>query len=537
MVAQRGLQFSSANPTGLDINSFIEKSPIAAVHLDPQGYIVEANTAFLKLFQHTIPLNRPSKLLDLIDSDDRPKFTEALEKTFRDHAELPPLSLTIRLSNGATVVAYTYISLMQPEDKQKPVLFLHMVDQTEQKNLELRFAHSQKMQAVGQLAGGVAHDFNNLLTAMIGFCDLLLMRHPAGDPSFADIMQVKQNANRAANLVRQLLAFSRRQTLQPKMLDMTDVLAELSNLIRRLIGENITMNMQHGRDLGLVKADQGQLEQVIINLAVNARDAMKDGGSLSIRTSAITIKAGEPMDRKLIPPTDDEVIIPGDYVLVEVEDTGTGIPQEIIKNIFEPFFSTKEVGSGTGLGLATCYGIIKQTGGYIYVKSTPGAGTNFHLFLKRFMPDTAVEKHTEVAEEKTTGDLTGKATIMLVEDETPVRIFAARALRNKGYEVLEADSGENAIEVFNDHVGPIDLIISDVVMPGMNGPKMIQHLENNHTERMKAIKVVFISGYAEDAFIDTFGPDRSFNFLPKPFTLKQLASKVKEVLDGNAASA
>ncbi|MFZ4126017.1 MAG: ATP-binding protein, partial [Rickettsiales bacterium] len=525
-----------ANSTGLEINTFIERSPIAAIHLDPQGYIVEANAAFLKLFQDTIPLDRSSKLLDLIDADDRPKFTEALEKTFRDHAELPPLSLTIRLSNGATVVAYTYISLMQPEDKQKPVLFLHMIDQTEQKNLELRFAHSQKMQAVGQLAGGVAHDFNNLLTAMIGFCDLLLMRHPAGDPSFADIMQVKQNANRAANLVRQLLAFSRRQTLQPKMLDMTDVLAELSNLIRRLIGENITMNMQHGRDLGLVKADQGQLEQVIINLAVNARDAMKDGGSLSIRTSTVTIKSGQPMDRKLIPPTDDEVIIPGDYVLVEVEDTGTGIPPEIIKNIFEPFFSTKEVGSGTGLGLATCYGIIKQTGGYIYVKSSQGVGTNFHLFLKRFLPDATVEKHVEQSEEKTSGDLTGKATILLVEDETPVRIFAARALRNKGYEVLEADSGENAIEVFTEHMGPIDLIISDVVMPGMNGPKMIQHLENNHTERMKAIKVVFISGYAEDAFIDTFGPDRSFNFLPKPFTLKQLAGKVKEVLDSPSAT-
>jgi two-component system cell cycle sensor histidine kinase/response regulator CckA len=534
---QNDLRFSPANPTGIDINKFIEQSPVATLRLDEQGHIIEANQAFIHLLKHHLPIDRPLKLMEFIDTEDRPKFAEAIEKTFRDQAHVPPLSIALRTPSDALVIAYTYISLMPQEGDRRPILFLHMIDQTEQKNLEMRFSHSQKMQAVGQLAGGVAHDFNNLLTAMIGFCDLLLMRHPAGDPSFADIMQIKQNANRAANLVRQLLAFSRRQTLQPKMLDMTDVLAELSNLIRRLIGENIQMQIQHGRDLGLVKADQGQLEQVIINLAVNARDAMKEGGTLNIRTSVATIKPGQPIDRKLIPPTDDEIIMPGDYVLVEVEDTGTGIPIEIVKNIFEPFFSTKEVGSGTGLGLSTCYGIIKQTGGYIYVRTAPNVGTVFNLYFKRFLPEEGAVKPSEVHEDKTSSDLTGKATIMLVEDETPVRIFAARALRNKGYEVLEADSGENAIEVFTNHMGEIDLIISDVVMPGMNGPKMIQHLETHHAERMNKIKVVFISGYAEDAFIDTFGTERSFNFLPKPFTLKQLASKVKEVLDGSSIAA
>jgi two-component system cell cycle sensor histidine kinase/response regulator CckA len=391
------------------------------------------------------------------------------------------------------------------------------------------------MQAVGQLAGGVAHDFNNLLTAMIGFCDLLLMRHPAGDPSFADIMQVKQNANRAANLVRQLLAFSRKQTLQPTPVDLSEVLAEISNLIRRLIGENIQLRMVHGRDIGVVKADQGQLEQVLINLAVNARDAMKDGGTLTIRTSNTTLRDARDLDRAYISPTEEEQIMPGDYVWVEVEDTGTGIPPEIIKSIFEPFFSTKEVGSGTGLGLATCYGIIKQTGGYIYVKSTPGVGTNFSLFLPRMQQEATATKPVEITEESKTTDLTGKATILLVEDETPVRIFAARALRNKGYEVLEADNGESAIETFNAHTGAIDLIISDVVMPGMNGPKMIKSLEESAPERMAKLAIVFISGYAEDAFLDTFGADRSFNFLPKPFTLKQLAGKVKDVLDSAAA--
>ena len=243
---------------------------------------------------------------------------------------------------------------------------LHFIDVTEQKNLEVQFAQSQKMQAVGQLAGGVAHDFNNLLTAMIGFCDLLLMRFRPGDPSFADIMQIKQNANRAANLVRQLLAFSRQQTLQPRILDITDVLVELSHLLRRLIGENIELKVVHGRDLGLAKVDQGQLEQVIINLAVNARDAMPGGGTLTIRTANVTSRPA-PMRRG------HETMPAGNYVLIEVTDTGIGIPKENLARIFEPFFSTKEIGSGTGLGLSTVYGIVKQTGGFIFVDSDQGA--------------------------------------------------------------------------------------------------------------------------------------------------------------------
>lgn len=530
------MQFSAAMPTGLEINDFIESSPIAILRLNESGHVIEANRAFRTLVQGADNVLSAHSFMEYLDTEDRQKFAEALEKIFRDHTDALPLSLTLRLSNAVTVIVFTYITLIRPAHS-KPVLILHMIDQTEQKNLEMRFAHSQKMQAVGQLAGGVAHDFNNLLTAMIGFCDLLLMRHPAGDPSFADIMQIKQNANRAANLVRQLLAFSRRQTLQPKTLDLTDVLAELSNLIRRLIGENIQMKITHGRELGMVKADQGQLEQVIINLAVNARDAMPSGGSLSIRTSNVTIERGHVVPKDKIAPADDEVIAPGDYVLVEVEDTGTGIPPEIIKNVFEPFFSTKEVGSGTGLGLATCYGIIKQTGGYIYVRSTVGVGTTFCLYFKSFQSEQTTTKIADGAADTSASDLTGKATIMLVEDETPVRIFAARALRNKGYEVLEADSGETALEVFSGHSGDIDMIISDVVMPGMNGPKMIVTLEEKFPERMKQIPVVFISGYAEDAFIDSFGAERSFNFLPKPFTLKQLAGKVKEVLDKAAEAA
>ena len=524
------LEFTASKPTGLDINSFIESAPISVLRLDLKGQILEANHCFRAMMREALPVDRLLTLEELIAPEDRAAFADAFAKLLRDK-KAEPLSLTLTPPVGEPVVAFTYMTLMQPGVGYEPVPMLHMIDQTEQKNLEHRFAHSQKMQAVGQLAGGVAHDFNNLLTAMIGFCDLLLMRHQAGDPSFADIMQIKQNANRAANLVRQLLAFSRRQTLQPKTIDLTEVLAELSNLIRRLIGENIQMKMLHGRDLGMVKADQGQLEQVIINLAVNARDAMKGGGTLTIRSCNVTLEGTDSLPRDLLAPTEDEIIAPGDYVLVEVVDTGTGMSPEIVKNIFEPFFSTKEIGSGTGLGLSTCYGIIKQTGGNIFVRTEVGVGTSFHLYFKRYEADASEVVAHETHEDKHGGDLTGRATVLLVEDETPVRIFAARALRNKGYEVLEADSGENALEVFEAHSGTIDIIISDVMMPGINGPKMIEALLKDFTERMKETKIVFISGYAEDAFVDTYGQDRTFNFLPKPFTLKQLASKVKEVLE------
>ncbi len=521
--------------TGLQLIDLIDYSPIGIVRLDEQGFIIELNHAFRELVKNKLPAP-PTKFLELLEAADQPKFAEALEDVFRGTPRKDPLSLTLNIPDYDDIIISAYVTLIPPSELgAKPVPILHIYDQTEQKNLEMRFAHSQKMQAIGQLAGGVAHDFNNLLTAMIGFCDLLLMRHPAGDPSFADIMQVKQNANRAANLVRQLLAFSRRQTLQPKVLDLTDVLAELSNLIRRLIGENIGLDMQYGRDIGKVKADQGQLEQVIINLAVNARDAMKDGGSLTIRTSDVHVDAANPVPAHLHSPTDEEVIEDGDYVLLEVQDSGTGIPEDILENIFEPFFSTKEIGSGTGLGLATVYGIIKQTGGYVYVETEVDQGTTFHVYLKSYQPEESKEG-ADMHDDARATDLTGKATIMLVEDETPVRIFAARALRNKGYEVLEADSGESAISVFENHAGNIEVIISDVMMPGMNGPKMMEHLLETYPDRLKDTEVIFISGYAEDAFVDSYGTEREFNFLPKPFTLKQLASKVKEVTNSQEAS-
>ena len=369
----------------------------------------------------------------------------------------------------------------------------------------------------------MAHDFNNLLTAMIGFCDLLLLRFRPGDPSFADIMQIKQNANRAANLVRQLLAFSRQQTLQPRVLSITDVLAELSHLLRRLIGENIELKVVHGRDLGLVRVDQGQLEQVIINLAVNGRDAMPSGGTLTIRTTNTTTAA--PIRRG------HEVMPRGDYILVQVADTGVGIPKENLERIFEPFFSTKEVGSGTGLGLSTVYGIVRQTGGFVFVDSEPGQGATFSIYLPRLDANEATAPRTEAGEAAGQGrDLTGAGTVLLVEDEDPVRLFSARALRNKGYRVLEAKSGEAALELLTQGKETIDLVVTDVVMPRMDGPALVRAVRETHPD----MKVIFISGYTEDAFRKRLDSDTEIHFLPKPFSLKQLAGKVKEVMMSEA---
>jgi two-component system cell cycle sensor histidine kinase/response regulator CckA len=395
---------------------------------------------------------------------------------------------------------------------------IYALETTEQRALEAQFAQSQKMQAVGQLAGGIAHDFNNVLTAIIGFSDLLLTSHRPTDPSFQDIMNIKQNANRAAGLVRQLLAFSRRQTLRPKVIELDEVLSDISVLLDRLLGETVTLQVEHGRDLWPIKADLNQLEQVIVNLAVNARDAMPAGGKLTIRTANVPTAESHRFK--------EQGFKPGEYVLVEVVDTGTGMAPEIVEKIFEPFFSTKEVGKGTGLGLSTVYGIVKQTGGYIYVDSRPGEGTTFRILLPRHVtqPEELVE---EVRPEKKTSDLTGNARILLVEDEEAVRAFAGRALSARGYTVFEASSGPEALEVMNGLKEEIDLVISDVVMPGMDGPTLLRELRR----RQPKVRIIFMSGYAEDAFERHLPEEEPFNFLPKPFSLKELATTVKTTLE------
>ncbi len=498
---------------------FFANAPVGIALIDRFGRLEEANRALGELFGARPQDLIGEPLIGFVNEEDRREITVKLAAAADGPAHPGPVEVRLRGARDKTCVVF--LSRLDGLEGGDGDLMLHFIDVTEQKNLEVQFAQSQKMQAVGQLAGGVAHDFNNLLTAMIGFCDLLLMRFRPGDPSFADIMQVKQNANRAANLVRQLLAFSRQQTLQPRILDITDVLVELSHLLRRLIGESIELKVVHGRDLGLAKVDQGQIEQVIINLAVNARDAMAGVGTLTIRTANATQTSALRREHEVMPP--------GNYVLIEVVDTGVGIPKEHLARIFEPFFSTKQVGSGTGLGLSTVYGIVKQTGGFIFVDSTPGRGTVFQIYLPRHqMTEGALTARAEAAEPPAIRDLTGIGTVMLVEDEDPVRIFGARALRNKGYKVLEAKSGEGALEVLHAAEEPIDLLITDVVMPHMDGPDLVRHVRESHPD----MKVIFISGYTEDAFRQRLDTDSEIHFLPKPFSLKQLASKVKEVISG-----
>lgn len=507
----------------------VENMPIATATLNLDGTIIRSN----KAFQHITDSRNIKTLLDIITDELKQQVGDMVHNVatgVNDGSK----SVDIKINGRKDATASLYISRITDKDKAIKGLIVHLIDSTELKNLEMRFVHSQKMQAVGQLAGGIAHDFNNLLTAMMGFCDLLLMRHPAGDQSFADIMQIKQNANRAANLVRQLLAFSRKQTLQPKVINITDVLADLSNLIGRLIGENIELKMIHGRDLGKVKVDPVQLEQVIINLAVNARDAISDSGVLTIKTSNVTIDAKTKIPKNMIPPADDEHIVKGKYVLIEVSDTGCGIKANQISKIFEPFFSTKEIGSGTGLGLSTVYGIIKQTDGYIYVSSQLKKGTRFSIFLKSYDSEKenkpVVKKETEKTKKNVLPDLMGKGTILLVEDETPVRIFSNSALVSKGYTVLEAEDAQAALKIVDERGSELDVIITDVVMPGMSGPDMIKKVSKKYPK----VKVIFISGYGEDAFLETYGSERKFNFLSKPYSLKQLAAKVKEVMEGSS---
>ena len=522
-VAQKIVSAAATAQTGIaqpamalrHFEQIFDIAPVGIAFLDRASRFTESNRALNELLADGDGALPGRDLFEFVSELDRTQLTERLAEIREGGASQRPLE--IRLNGPREKTIALFASRLDRSGGDPAGLILHFIDLTDQKSLELQFSQAQKMQAIGQLAGGVAHDFNNLLTAMIGFCDLLLLRFRPGDQSFADIMQIKQNANRAANLVRQLLAFSRRQTLQPRVIDITEVLSELRHLLNRLLGEGIELELVHQRDLGPVKVDPGQLEQVIINLAVNARDAMPDGGTLAIRTVNVTLATALLQAAEAVPP--------GSYILIEVSDTGTGIDPEILVRIFEPFFSTKEVGSGTGLGLSTVYGIVKQTGGFIFVDSTLGTGTKFSIYLPRHL-EVAASAAPKVLAAEAPRDLTGVGTILLVEDEAPVRMFSSRALRNKGYTVLEAKSGEAALDVIANTTETIDLVITDVVMPRMDGPTLIRHVR----EQLPHLKVIFISGYTEDALARRIADAENVSFLPKPFSLAQLAERVKEVL-------
>ena len=494
---------------------FFNQTPMAIAAIDKDGRILRANAAFVRLSRDAmkgVDAEAPASIFDRLVERDRPALQRALDAATRGVTDIAPLDAELSGDGGRS--ARFFVSAAE-DDGDGAAATIYALDTTEQRTLQQSFAQSQKMQAIGQLAGGVAHDFNNVLTAIIGYSDLLLGNHRPTDPSFQDIMQIKQNANRAAGLVRQLLAFSRRQTLRLQVLQLGDVLSDLQMMLRRLVGETVELDLKHGRDLWLVMADINQLENVIVNLVVNARDAMPDGGRIEIRTQNISAADCARFN--------EESLTPAEYVLIEVGDTGQGIPEDVKEKIFEPFFTTKEVGKGTGLGLSMAYGIVRQTGGWILCDSIVGEGTTFRILLPRHVPAEVTEPVQVEDAKAPAADLTGRGTILLVEDEEAVRAFGARALSSRGYTVLEAASGVEALEVVEAKGGKIDLIVSDVVMPEMDGPTMFGELR----KRGIKCKVIFVSGYAEDAFQKNLPAGEDFGFLPKPFTLKQLVEAVK----------
>jgi two-component system cell cycle sensor histidine kinase/response regulator CckA len=518
---------------------FFHNTPMAIATVDKAGKIARTNGLFARLF-HGVPKGESAQsedrsILSIIAERDRPAFEAAIAQAAEGQGDIAPVEAA--LAGEPERWAQFFISAVEEEERDAEAAIVYALETTDQRKLENQFAQSQKMDMVGKLAGGIAHDFNNVLSAIMMATDFLLNAHKPTDPSFSDIMQIKQNANRAASLVRQLLAFSRRQTLRPQVLDLGEALSDLTMLLRRLIGEKVVLQVVHGRDLWPVRVDTSQFEQVIVNLAVNARDAMPEGGHLMLRTANVPSDESKNFPSKGMPAAD--------YVLVEVSDTGSGIPPEIIEKIFEPFFSTKEVGKGTGLGLSTVYGIVKQTGGFVYVDSEEGKGTTFRIFLPRHVPDAEDSETSELPESESpaiagaltaaeevvrsaAADLTGQGTILLVEDEEGLRALNARGLISRGYTVLEAGNGVEAIEVLERCGGSVDLVVSDVVMPEMDGPTLLKEMRQRNPE----LKIIFVSGYAEDAFQKHLPEHGQYAFLPKPFTLKQLVAAVKETMAG-----
>ena len=503
---------------------FFDHTPMAIATVDRSGAIVRANARFAKLAQG---LGSDGKsIFNTVNARDRHLLVAAINQAALGQGDIAPVE--VMLDGTRERWGQFFVTAVEEDERESEAAIVYMLETTERRALENQINQSQKMDMVGQLAGGIAHDFNNVLSAIMMANDFLLNAHKPTDPSFQDIMQIKQNATRAATLVRQLLAFSRRQTLRPQVLDLGDALSDLTMLLRRLIGEKVKLDLIHGRDLWPVKVDVSQFEQVIVNLAVNARDAMPDGGKLTVRTANVTTEEATQLAYKGMPAAE--------YVRIDITDTGTGIPPEIIDKIFEPFFSTKEVGKGTGLGLSTVYGIVKQTGGFVYVDSEPGKGTSFRIFLPRHHPEAEVAIPEAVAataagkeapvDSKPRTDLTGQGTILLVEDEEGLRSLNARGLRSRGYSVIEASNGIEALEALEEKDGAVDLVVSDVVMPEMDGPTLLKSMR----ERNPDLKIIFVSGYAEDAFEKSLPKNQQFAFLPKPFTLSQLVAAVKETM-------
>jgi two-component system, cell cycle sensor histidine kinase and response regulator CckA len=546
--ASRTLVLNRATGAGVDplrdaevrFARFFHNTPMAIATVDRAGRIVRNNAVFAHLFQSVLKgeAGPQGRIIRSVVADgDRAALDGALAAAAGSRGDIAPIDATLsgegkdddksksdKSKSDDRRWARFYVTPVDDGVRDSEAAIVYAIETTEQRKLQYQADQAQKMDSIGKLAGGIAHDFNNVLNSIMIATDFLLSAHRPSDPSFQDIMQIKQDANRAASLVRHLLAFSRRQTQHLQVLDLGDALGDLSMLLRRLLGERVTLDLvPTSGGLWVVKADQSQFEQVIVNLAVNARDAMPDGGKLTLRAANVTAADSLGLAPKGVPP--------GEYVLIEVKDSGAGIPPDVIDHIFEPFFSTKEVGKGTGLGLSTVYGIVKQTGGFIFPESTVGQGTTFRIFLPRHVPTAEEPVAVPAPGSKPVpkpADDTGRGTVLLVEDEEGLRGLNARGLSSRGYTVLQAANGFEAVEAFENYSGKIDLVVSDVVMPEMDGPTLLTKLRGRDPD----VKVIFVSGYAEEAFEKNLpeGDKYRYNFLAKPFTLKQLVGAVKEAM-------
>jgi PAS domain S-box-containing protein len=453
---------------------------------------------------------------ELIHPDDRDMVEEAAREA-RDRGEGRSVQYRMRHKDGTWRTLESSATVVSGPDGRAEKLVIVNRDITARKQLEEQFRQAQKMEAVGRLSGGVAHDFNNLLSVIMGYAEFQQESLQPGDTLRTSADEILKAAKKAASLTRQLLAFSRQQVLDPKVIDLNNAVADMEKLLRRLIGEDIELRTSLSQSLGRVKADQSQLEQVIMNLAVNARDAMPEGGKLSISTENFAMD--ELFVRRYPYP-----VQPGPYVLLSVTDTGIGMDSETKSRAFEPFFTTKEKGKGTGLGLATVYGVVKQSGGYIEIESSPGAGTTFKIYLPRV--DEEVEAPTRLS--GGAGRIAiGKEVILLVEDEESLRRLTRASLEASGYKVLDAKDGLDALEISNQHDGAIDLLLTDVVMPGMGGRALAREL----VQRRSEMRVVYMSGYTGQA-VGSQGPvGPGSHFVAKPFTREVLISKIRDALD------
>jgi len=495
-------------------------APVGYHELDKEGRIINVNRRELEMLGYTYEEMMGQYAWKFVVEEETSHQSvlgklagvilpsKTLERIFRrkDGTTLPVLieDQPIRDSEGKIIGMR---STQQDISERKKV-------EQEVASLQEQLRQSQKMEAIGILSGGIAHDFNNILTVISGNVQLSMMDLQEGDPLKASLEEIKKASDRAADLTRQLLAFSRKQILEMKVLDLNLVLQRLDKMLRRIIGEDIELEVIGAEPLGMVRADPGQIEQVILNLSVNARDAMPEGGKLTIETA--NVELDEAYARKHI------AVNPGPYVMLAISDTGTGIPPEIKERIFEPFFTTKEIGKGTGLGLSTVYGIVRQSGGNIWVYSEPKKGTSFKIYLPR-VDEPLDELREEIVKEIPCGN----ETVLIVEDEETVRKLAIRILKRQGYRILDASQGGEAFLLSEKYKEPIHLILTDVVMPGMSGRQLAERLREIHPEA----KVLYMSGYTDNAILHHGVLEPGLQFLQKPFTMEGLSRKVREVLD------